>query len=368
VHVPATQQPVLSTICSSIPEDSLFFDWDTGAYEYPECTLMLTVTNNGVVDAQNVTALLIVPSGILLSEETQKAVVPSVLQPGQSGVATWRFRAKRSDENINREFRFIVRADNASDAECTDLLFIEGSPKHLLLSLPEYVLLRYGEKLDIPVYIDRTIGKDLSEYVMHVYYDQDVVSLLNVTNSGTLTNIGWVGAKMTRWGSGHVEISDYTTGTPLATTSGILLKLQVEGIFNDNRGFAEFGESLIRIDSSTAILNRGEISASTRDGRVISTNECLEPLLATERFDLNQNRPNPFNPSTLIEFTLPQDDRIRLIVFDRHGREVAVLLDGMKEKGSYSVEFTADGLPSGLYFYRLETPRHFEVRKMILSR
>ncbi len=370
VHVPATQSPLLSAFCSSIPEDSLFFDWDTGDFEYPECTLHLTVSNNGAVEAQNVTALLVVPSGVLLSngEVTQKPVVPSVLKPGESGTASWRFRAKRFNEDMLREFRFVARADNADAVECADLLFIEGSPRHVLLTLPEYVLLRYGEKLDIPVYIDRTIGKDLSEYVVHLYYDPDVMSLHGVTNSGTLTGIGWVGVQMKNWGSGHVEISDYTTGSPLATNEGVLLKLQVEGIFNGSAGYADFGESVIHLDSTMALMNRGEISVGTRDGRVIATNQCLEPLLATEQFDLQQNRPNPFNPRTLIEFTLPQDDRVRLTVFDRHGRELSVLFEGMLEKGTHAFEFVADDLPSGLYFYRLSTPRHYEVRKMILSR
>ena len=64
VHVPAMQTPLLETVCSSMPEDSLFFDWDTGAFEYPECTLTFTVTNNGAVNAIGVTALLVLPSGV----------------------------------------------------------------------------------------------------------------------------------------------------------------------------------------------------------------------------------------------------------------------------------------------------------------
>jgi hypothetical protein len=370
VHVPAMQNPVLETVCSSLPEDSLFFDWNTGKFEYPECTLTFTITNVGAVNAQNVTALLVLPSGVVLAtgEETLKPVNPSELEPGASGTVTWRFRAMRSNQDILREFRFIARTDNADDAICIDDLFIEGSPKHATLSFPEYSLLRYGEKQDIPIYIDRTIGKDLSEYVLQFYYDESVLHILGSTNAGTLTAMGWVGAKINSRGDGHIEISDYTTGTPLARESGVLLKLQVEGVFNDNNNFAGFGESVLNIDSMTSILNRGEIYLRTIDGRIIATNQCLEPLIDTGQDVLRQNRPNPFNPETVIEFILPRDDYIRLLVFDRHGREIAVLAEGVFSKGSHIVRFSGEQVPSGLYFYRLETSRHFEVRKMILSR
>ena len=370
VHVPAMQTPELDAVCSSQPEDSLFFDWETGDFEHPECTLLLTVTNNGAVDARNVRALLVVPSGVLLSEGevTQKAVTPSLLKPGESGTVIWRFRAKRADDDMMRQFRFVARADNAADAECSDDLFVQGSPKHVTLSLPAYTLLRYGEKADIPVFVDRTIGKDLSEYVLQFHYDPDALSLLGVSNTGTLTGIGWVGAKMKEKAYGHVEISDYTTGTPLATDSGVLLHLQVEGIFNQNASRADYGESMMEMDSTTSLLNRGEIDVGTVPGRVIATNQCLEPLLASENFTLEQNRPNPFNPRTLIAFHLPQDEFVRLTVFDRHGREITTLVEGLREAGEHVVEFTADDLPSGLYFYRLESSHRFEVRKMILSR
>lgn len=370
VHVPAMQTPVLEGVCSSFPEDSLFFDWSTGKFEYSECTLTFTVTNTGAINALNVTALLVPPSGITLvtGEETLKPLNPSVLEPGASGTVTWKFRAMRSNENQIREFRFIARADNASDAVCLDELFVEGSPRHITLSFPDYTLLRYGEKQDIPIYIDRTIGKDLSEYVLQLYYDESVLNILGVSNAGTLTGLGWVGAKIKPWGDGHIEISDYTTGTPLAREEGILLKLQVEGVFNENSDISGYGESILHIDSTTSILNRGEIRLSTVNGRVIATNQCLEPLVATERYVLRQNRPNPFNPETVIEFILPQDDYIRLIVFDRHGREIQVLADGYHTKGSHIVRFSGEHYPSGLYFYRLETPHHIDVRKMILSR
>lgn len=85
-------------------------------------------------------------------------------------------------------------------------------------------------------------------------------------------------------------------------------------------------------------------------------------------FILNQNFPNPFNPSTTIEFSLAADDHVSLAVYDAAGRLVATVMDRDLSAGDYRVAFRADGLTSGVYFYRLSTSRGDETRKMILLR
>jgi hypothetical protein len=87
-------------------------------------------------------------------------------------------------------------------------------------------------------------------------------------------------------------------------------------------------------------------------------------------FALNQNYPNPFNASTTIGFRVwgPGSRWVRLAMYDMLGREVAVLVNGKKEPGSYKVTFAATGLSSGVYFYRLESGSSMETRKLILLR
>jgi hypothetical protein len=74
-------------------------------------------------------------------------------------------------------------------------------------------------------------------------------------------------------------------------------------------------------------------------------------------YTLSQNFPNPFNPSTVISFTLGTQDlasvQTRLAVYDALGREVAVLVDGPMSAGSHSVTFDAGQLASGVYIYVL---------------
>jgi hypothetical protein len=70
-------------------------------------------------------------------------------------------------------------------------------------------------------------------------------------------------------------------------------------------------------------------------------------------FYLSNNYPNPFNPSTNIDFEIPYSSYVTLKVFDILGRELAVLINGNLTAGTYTYNFNASNLPSGTYFYRL---------------
>ena len=83
-------------------------------------------------------------------------------------------------------------------------------------------------------------------------------------------------------------------------------------------------------------------------------------------FTLLQNRPNPFNPKTTIEYILPVKTRIALTVYNTVGQKVAVLKNGIESAGRHSVVWDAVNVPSGLYFYTLETEGFIRTRKMLL--
>jgi|GEM_PF-1868252 len=83
-------------------------------------------------------------------------------------------------------------------------------------------------------------------------------------------------------------------------------------------------------------------------------------------FELAQNFPNPFNPTTSISFTLPEAGEASLKVYDMNGREVATLVNGMTERGTHSVTFDASGLSTGVYFYTLTAGELTTTNKMVL--
>ena len=85
-------------------------------------------------------------------------------------------------------------------------------------------------------------------------------------------------------------------------------------------------------------------------------------------YQLEQNFPNPFNPTTVVSYQLPVVSDVRLGVYDLLGREVAVLVDGHRTAGTYSVRWDASGFASGVYFYRLNAGQYVESRKMVLMK
>ncbi len=83
-------------------------------------------------------------------------------------------------------------------------------------------------------------------------------------------------------------------------------------------------------------------------------------------FDLKQNFPNPFNPSTSISYEIPRSGIVTLKVYDLLGREVATLTSGNEQSGSHSVKFDGSHLASGVYTYRLQSGSFSRTRSMVL--
>lgn len=98
------------------------------------------------------------------------------------------------------------------------------------------------------------------------------------------------------------------------------------------------------------------------DNPVNIKNENLQP----QDFVLHQNYPNPFNPTTNIGFRISDFGFVSLKVYDALGNEVKTLVNEIKLAGEHHVEFSSNGLTSGIYYYRLETKSFSETRKMIL--
>lgn len=98
---------------------------------------------------------------------------------------------------------------------------------------------------------------------------------------------------------------------------------------------------------------------------IVVANESIRVETPT-KIVLEQNYPNPFNPSTTISFELPKNEFVTLSIYDMTGKEIERLVKGYLNSGAHSYSWAAEGITSGIYFYRLQTRSFSQTKKMIL--
>ncbi len=116
------------------------------------------------------------------------------------------------------------------------------------------------------------------------------------------------------------------------------------------------------------VLGDGPVLESiSADGAVTSPVDATgtEAEEIPDRITLYANYPNPFNPVTTLSYAMPTSGEVLLEVFDALGRRVAILAEGVQSAGRHEVTFNAEGLPSGLYVYRLTAGETVETRTMV---
>jgi hypothetical protein len=119
-------------------------------------------------------------------------------------------------------------------------------------------------------------------------------------------------------------------------------------------------------DLDLANASRYGVSVLLNEGGVGVGDEQLPSLPA--EFALAQNHPNPFNPVTAINYALPKDSHVRLIIYNILGQRVATLVDGKQKAGYKTARWDASEMASGIYFYRLRAGDFVQTRKMVLIR
>ena len=164
-------------------------------------------------------------------------------------------------------------------------------------------------------------------------------------------------------------------GNPGFTVPAHAPTSKIDFIFNRN-------QTQLVVDTSFIIMNQPYFASSfCSDHLGVMTIFSASPssndddIFDQKKFELNQNHPNPFNPSTKIAYSIAYVGAqcivpVQLKIYDVLGNEVAILVDEYKPAGSYEVEYSAVSgirdLTSGIYFYRLQAGSFIETKKMIL--
>jgi photosystem II stability/assembly factor-like uncharacterized protein len=147
--------------------------------------------------------------------------------------------------------------------------------------------------------------------------------------------------------------------------------------YEDARGWKEISECLAKYTPKN--LNK-EVKSGTDDieffigtkgegiykGFAAPTGVESKSNLIPAAFSLMQNYPNPFNPSTIIQFDLPNESLTKLEIFNILGKRISTLVSEKLVAGTYKYEWKPEGMPSGIYFYRLNTGKFTKSEKMLL--
>lgn len=130
------------------------------------------------------------------------------------------------------------------------------------------------------------------------------------------------------------------------------------------------GKGKVKISKSSDPVMRGYEPAikDSGDPIVLDTPTGDEETALPYQTALFQNYPNPFNPTTMINFSLESESDVRLSVYNYAGQITNILINGNMEKGHHKVQFNAEKLSSGVYFYRLEACGKKFIRKMLIVR
>jgi len=139
-----------------------------------------------------------------------------------------------------------------------------------------------------------------------------------------------------------------------------------EDWYEQESGVNEHLFSVCFTDNNTGwTVGYGGKILKTTNGGVTFVEESEIDEIPTD-YSLSQNYPNPFNPTTKIRYTVPQISNVVIKAFDILGNEIEILVNEEKQTGTYEITWSAEGLPSGVYFYRIQAGSFVDTKKMIL--
>ncbi len=103
-------------------------------------------------------------------------------------------------------------------------------------------------------------------------------------------------------------------------------------------------------------------------GKFEYTHEVNVDVTSPIEYALEQNHPNPFNPSTMIKYSIAEDGFVKLAVYNLTGEEVALLVNSQQKAGRYEIDFNASNIASGVYIYRMESSNFITSKKLMLMK
>jgi hypothetical protein len=172
-----------------------------------------------------------------------------------------------------------------------------------------------------------------------------------------------------------LTVANVSETNPATNVSVTLIKKSLSLIFSKETETVEMIEAKAEaeakftfdVERNTSINRKDTIDfmITSSDGIMI-TKQFIFSYIGPKEFKLEQNFPNPFNPTTTIQYQLPQDAKVTLKIYDILGSEVATLVNEEQEAGYKEIQFIGSNIASGMYVYRLIANNYVSVKKMLM--
>ena len=222
-----------------------------------------------------------------------------------------------------------------------------------------------GDQLHVCIAIDPAFLTNLNVYTvasvpaanaLGSYYFAEDLSTIGIQDAAIAYD-SWFWEKIVVSGD-SVSIWAFADGAAPADTAGYIFTTDNVAI---GAGAPTFIIAAVTDDDSSSVHIDEIWYNETPTGMSISDDA---PIASS--YELGQNYPNPFNPTTHIRFNIPETAGAKLTVFNIMGEAVANLVDGVVSAGGHTVSWNAANMPTGVYFYRLESGNFSQTRKLLL--
>jgi hypothetical protein len=197
-------------------------------------------------------------------------------------------------------------------------------------------------------------GNGIVYSFLRPYTDSNGLTVVNFSNSSQIVTLNLTNTNLKFTGgfdTGNTYwVNDLYNGTSSQVMGSDLASFQVN--------LSAYGSAIYTISTVEEMVDLPPLPP------IVSVEDELAST--PDNYYLEQNFPNPFNPSTKIKYSLPDVGLVSLKVYDVLGNEIAALVNEEKPAGNYEVHFNASSLASGIYFYTLQAGTFIETKKMIL--
>ncbi len=343
---------------------------------YPSVTTLYTVTSSGSCGSTDTVTVTVLPRPPISAGSDTIICFDGVATLRASGAADYAWSpAKGLDcpscpethARPDSTTTYVVRGTSVEGCVSYDTVTVAVNrvPSIVRAHIERGYHIASGDSMKIPIVLDDPLGAvPNGEITIRVRYNAGMLRARSVSLEGTLLE-GWaVDNILNDIRKGEFLATFRSTPGVVLDTTGRLVDLSVFGFLGSiDTSALELEVSVEGLGCATIVSTPGSIRLDT----ICALNLRLIEMSDVD-YTLDQNKPNPFNPTTTINFSVGLEGPTTLIIFDAGGRKVATLIDQQLGAGRYELTWDASPFPSGLYYYRLTSGEWSRTKSMMLMK